>query len=147
MHLRRHVAERGDLAVTITLPMRDHGRNAVVLDGLAHALDRPLCHVGAVSGAARKGIAVHSVRIIPHFVQQKSKRSPAVRRAHGTVSILLRSIGWRQIGHGRVQSNVAIWSDDIRAPRCPPQLSDRYTMTVDGATRVDPRPQCRASGR
>jgi hypothetical protein len=48
--------------------------------------------VGAISGAASKGIAFHSVRAIPQFVQQNTKRSPAVRRAHGTVSILLRSI-------------------------------------------------------
>jgi hypothetical protein len=57
------------------------------------ARERPLTWERS-QGLQAKGIAFHSVWIIPHFVQQNSRRSPAVRRAHGTVSIPLRSMVW-----------------------------------------------------
>jgi hypothetical protein len=48
-------------------------------------------YAGAIPGDARE-IVLHSVWVMPHFSQRKRTRSPAVRDAHGTVSIVLSSI-------------------------------------------------------
>jgi hypothetical protein len=48
-------------------------------------------YVGAMSGDASE-MVFHSDCVMPHFSQRKTTRSPAVRAAHGTVSMVLNSI-------------------------------------------------------
>jgi hypothetical protein len=48
-------------------------------------------YVGATFGDASE-MVFHSDCVMPHFSQRKTTRSPAVRAAHGTVSMVLNSI-------------------------------------------------------